>query len=231
MKEPNDCKSCNSRKNSVFKCAAQGTLTSITAEKTNLHFKKKEMIFHDSDSAKGFYCIKSGSVRTYKISQTGKVQTFQIEDGGKWLGFRDLISGEIFNHDAICVTDTEVCYIRKDTVGRLMRTDGSFQIEVMKYLASEWKKSENQAYAFSATTMDSRLAELLLTLQKAAGNLDEFSILITREIMGSCIGITTEALIRALSEFKKRGLIEIEKEKIKILNKEALQFYIETNFQ
>ncbi|MDX1958503.1 MAG: Crp/Fnr family transcriptional regulator [Leptospiraceae bacterium] len=223
MKELKDCKTCSSRQNSIFKCVNSSSIELINGEKSFYHFKKKESLFHEEEAAKGFYCIKSGLVRTYKISPNGKEQTFQIEGKGKWVGFRDMISSEVFNHEAVCLEDTEVCFIRKDLVNRLIRTDERFQIEVLKYLASEWKETENHMYSLATKQAYARLAELILTFQKASGDLQEFTLQVTREVMATCIGITTEALIRTLSEFKQKGWLELEKGKIHILNQEAIE--------
>lgn len=222
MKESKDCKSCSSRKNGVLNCVGDGVLEMISEEKCFYKFKKKEYIFHEEEKANGFYCLKSGSVRTFKVGTNGKEQTFQIEGKGKWLGFRDMISSETFNHDVVCLEDTEVCFIRKDLVSRLIKSDEKFQLEVMKYLATEWKEAENQMYSMSTKQSFTRLADLILTFQKTANNSDEFQISVTREVMATCIGITTEALIRALSELKQKGYLDMDKNNFKILNKDAL---------
>ncbi|HNO23766.1 MAG TPA: helix-turn-helix domain-containing protein [Leptospiraceae bacterium] len=46
---------------------------------------------------------------------------------------------------------------------------------------------------------------------------------ITREVMASIIGTTTESVIRALSDFKARGWIQLDKSKVIFLNLSALK--------
>lgn len=217
------CANCQSREFGVFKCIEHNTLDEISEKKSYFHFKKKDIIFKEHDKVEGFYCIQSGLVRTYKTSGSGKEQTFQIASRGKWLGFRDVISGGEYNHSSVCLEDVEVCYIPKEAVTSLIKSDEHFQIEVMKYLAEEWKEMENHVHSMGTKQIHSRLAELLITFHDASGTNDpSLNINVTREVMATCIGTTTETLIRALADFKDRNWIKIEKNKIELLNLKAL---------
>lgn len=217
------CASCLSKEHGVFKCASSTGLDKISAEKSFINFKKKDIIFKEHERMNGFYCIQSGLVRTYKTSISGKEQTFQIAGRGKWLGFRDLITGEESNHSSVCLEDVEVCFIPKETITDLIKSDADFQIEVMKYLADEWKEMENHVHSMGTKQIHSRLAELLITFHGASGATDnEVNINVTREVMATCIGTTTETLIRALADFKDRNWIRVEKNKIELINLKAL---------
>ncbi|MBL0263790.1 MAG: Crp/Fnr family transcriptional regulator [Leptospiraceae bacterium] len=204
-------------------------MESVDREKINTHFKKKEIIFHENEKIRGFYCIKSGLARIYKTTNTGKEQTFQIASRGKWLGFRDVISGLEYNHTAVCLEDSELCYISEETTKRLIKSDGMFQIEVLKYLAEEWKGIENHVHSMGTKQVHSRLAELLILFHNASDKDAEVSINVTREVMASCIGTTKETIIRSLSDFKDRNWIKVEKNNIKIVNPKALYTLAEAN--
>ena len=216
------CSTCPSREYGLFHCAGSDSLSEVSEEKIRLSFKKKEMIFQAQEIVTGFYCIEKGLVRTYKASVGGRVQTFQLASRGKWVGFRDAIGGEIYNHSAICVEDTIACYISKETILRLIKVDAAFQLEVMKYLADEWKVVENSMHSLGTKQIHSRLADLLITFSDAANKDSELTIDVTRDVMATCIGTTKETLIRSLSDFKDRKWIGINKNKIELLNRKVL---------
>jgi CRP/FNR family transcriptional regulator len=197
-------------------------MENVSRKKVLIHYKKKDIIFHENEKVSGFYCIKSGLARIYKTTSSGKEQTFQIASRGKWLGFRDIISGGEYNHTAVCLEDSEVCYISQATVAILIKADDQFQIEIVKYLADEWKGIENHVHSMGTKQVHSRLAELLILFHVASGNDEEVSINVTREVMASCIGTTKETIIRSLTDFKDRNWIQIEKNRIEIINKKAL---------
>lgn len=222
MEIKSHCASCSSRDHGTFRCVNSDTMENVSREKITIHYKKKDIIFRENEQVNGFYCIKSGLARIYKTTNTGKEQTFQIASRGKWLGFRDIISGGEYNHTAVCLEDSELCYISQETVARLIKADDQFQIEIVKYLAEEWKGIENHVHSMGTKQVHSRLAELLILFHVASGTDEEVSINVTREVMASCIGTTKETIIRSLTDFKDRNWIRIEKNKIEILNKKAL---------
>lgn len=218
MKIENACKSCANRPNTPFACVGSGTLDFLSATTCVKVMEKNEMLLNEGDRADGFYCIKRGSIRNFKTSYAGKEQTFHISKGGDWIGFRDAISGENFNHSSLCLEETEVCFIEKSLISRMMKNDDKFQMEIMKYLASEWKDAENQVYSLGTKQVHNKLAELLLTFRKASENQDQIELKVTREVMASIIGVTTESLVRALSDFKARDWISSEKNTISFRN-------------
>ncbi|MBP6738978.1 MAG: Crp/Fnr family transcriptional regulator [Leptospiraceae bacterium] len=216
------CSTCPSRDYGVFHCAGLDSLSEVSEEKVRLNFKKKEMVFHAQEIVTGFYCIEKGLVRTYKANIGARAQTFQLASRGKWIGFRDAIAGADYNHSAMCMEDTVLCYIPKETILRLIKVDPSFQLEVMKYLAEEWKVVENNVHSLGTKQIHSRLADLLITFSDAANKDSELTIDVTREVMATCIGTTKETLIRSLSDFKDRKWIGIDKNKIELLNRKVL---------
>ena len=73
--------------------------------------------------------------------------------------------------------------------------------------------------------MKDRLAEALMMLREFYG-LEEDGMTIkgslTREDLANIVGTATETIIRLLSEFKDKKIIELDHKKIKILNQQAL---------
>ena len=98
----------------------EATLDEVSSDKSFYNLKERHH-FKESEKMSGFYCIQSGLVRTFKTSGSSKEQTFQIAGKGKWLGFRDIISGEESNHSSVCLEDVEVCFIPKETITKLIK--------------------------------------------------------------------------------------------------------------
>lgn len=216
------CLNCKSRQHSVFKNVDSETLNSLSDFKVLNSYTKKEIMFEKDKLVEGFFCVKKGLVRTLRNSKNGKEQTFDLATEGKWIGFRDMISNEKYSQTAICLENTEACFIKLDSYEKLLKDSYSFQREMTIYLAKEWKKTEDKVYSLGIKQTHERLAELLITFSSGENSNDKIELRLTREVMASCIGTNTETLIRALSDFKDRNWIEIEKNKIHILDKKAL---------
>lgn len=218
-----DCYFCSNRHKSVLKCVSMDTLDKINSTKEFKLFRKNDTLIEAGNRADGFYFIKSGCVRVFRNSPSGKEQTFSIRRPGEWVGFRDLLAGSTFSQSAEALDNVEACYIQKNVLEELMKEDPTLQMEILKQMAIEWKQLEDQTVALGTKQVHSKIAELLISFLAASGDDLEIELNLTREIMASMVGTTTETLVRALSDFKNRDWIEINKNRIRFLNIEALK--------
>jgi len=223
-----NCLNCQSRDRSLFHCLDDTFLDKISSEKEGMAIKKGTILFKAGDPADTFYCIKSGLVRTYRLSGQGKEQTFRIKTTGDWVGCRDVILSDIYYYAAVCMNDVQACAFPKSVINEL-NNDPVFQHELLVQMAKFWRDSENQIYSLGTKQIHSKLAEFLITFYKSNNCEEEVTLSVTREIIASIIGTTTESVIRSLSDFKAREWIDIDKNKILFKNVSALQSIAEIN--
>ncbi|MCC5815765.1 MAG: Crp/Fnr family transcriptional regulator [Leptospira sp.] len=220
MESP-DCGLCPTRNHSILQSANSETLEKINNGKNFGIYAKNSLIFKTGDPATGFYFLKKGLVRSFKQS-AGKEQTFHIRGPGDWIGFRDALAGDVYFHSTECLEDVEACFIDKILAQHLIHDDVNFQTEVFRQMAKEWRESETQVVSLGTKQVHSKLAELLLTLKKGSGGSSELELKITREVLASIIGTKTETLVRALTDFKNRDIVRVDKNRIIINNTDAL---------
>ncbi len=94
----------------------------------------------------------------------------------------------------------------------------------MNYVIPE-KNQFSAIYHLAQKPVLERLAEVILMLKDYYGYGESDNILditITREEIANIAGTSTESAIRLLTEMKKKGIIDFEGKKIKILKKEDL---------
>ncbi|MCB1159816.1 MAG: Crp/Fnr family transcriptional regulator [Leptospiraceae bacterium] len=222
MNKFSDCNECGVRNKTNFNHLHSNFLNELSCHKQAVFFKKGESVFQRGDDVKGFFCINQGSIRTFIVSSLGKEQSFNICYPGDWVGYRDTIIGDIYNHSAVCLEDVYACFVSKSKVEEFIQRDSDFQHEILKDMAKNWRDSENQAYSLGTKQIHSKLAELLIAFYNSSEISPEIELKITREVMASMIGTTTESVIRALSDFKVRNWISLEKNKIVIQDYNAI---------
>ncbi|WP_411822476.1 Crp/Fnr family transcriptional regulator [Leptospira sp. 'Mane'] len=182
---------------------------------------KNQILFSEGDTATGFYIVEKGSFRSFRSSgNAGKQQTFQIYTSGKWLGIRDAAYGGTYLHNAIALEDSVVQFIEESELKRLLNSNAEFQSFVFYQVAKDSVEAENKIYSLGTRQVHAKLSEFLL--QSMDLNEEEVELPITREVIASIIGVTTETLVRALTDLKSRGWVDIDKRKVCVKNRLAL---------
>ncbi|MBM9498691.1 Crp/Fnr family transcriptional regulator [Leptospira sp. 201903071] len=194
----------------------------LTDSQNTKHFEKNALLFSEGDSSNGFYIVRKGYVRSFRHSKTNdKQQTFKIHYPGSWVGFRDAVMGGTYRHDAVALEDTEVQFVSQFEIQELLHTNREFSDMAFDKMTQECVEAENKIYSMGIRHTHAKLSEFLLERMKEVGA--EIELPFTRDVLASIIGATTETLVRALSDFKCRDWIEIEKRKILIKNEAALE--------
>lgn len=210
------CEQCIVRQFSSLKALNKEELLKMADCKTSFTIKKGESIFEEGDTLKGIFCIKDGVCKLSKLSSNGKDQIVKLIKPGELLGQRSMISEEITNLSAVALEDMEVCFIPKSEILGFFNDNNKFSMNVMKSICGDLKDADDHMVSMAQKTVKERLAETLIYLLDTFGKNEDDSlhIQLSRDELAGMIGTATESCIRLLSEFNKKGLIEIIGKKI-----------------
>jgi CRP-like cAMP-binding protein len=219
------CQQCIVRQFNSFKELSREELIKLSNCKTVKKIKKGEILFEEHEHLNGIFCIKDGVCKVSKMSANGRNQIISLVKKGSLLGERSLISNEVSNLKAVALEDMEVCFIPKEEIIADLQKNPNFSMDVLKTMADNLKQADNLIVDMAQKTVKQRLAESLMYLNKNY-NFSEDSFIdvqLSRDDFADIIGAATESTIRLISEFKKKGLIEIKGKKITILNESELE--------
>jgi len=188
------------------------------------HFKKNEVIFHQGKNITGCYIVLSGVVKQYKTGVEGKDYILRLAKPFEILGYRSALSEEPACNTSSVIEDSDVYFIPKYCLFHLVKTNGTFALELLQISCLEMEESHLLITEIAQKSVRERLAELLLTLKNKFGNNEKghLNILLSREEYANIVGTSTESVIRLLSEFKAERYIDIIGKAITILNEKAL---------
>ncbi len=190
-----------------------------------IHYKKKEVIFHEADQPSYLYFLNSGKVKTYKIHDDGKEYVTSLYKNGDFFGYTTLLENTSYADSAMTLEECEVCKIPKNDFLSLLYKNRDIAGKFIKMLSNHVTEREKQLLSLAYDTVRKRLAEALLLLVEryAEKGKKDLRISVTRDDLASLAGTTTETAIRCLSEFKSDQLINIEGREIIILDSEGLK--------
>lgn len=219
------CEQCIVRQLSSLKELTKDELIRISHCKTSQIIRKGETIFEEGEHVNGVFCVKSGVCKVSKMSENGRDQIIHLVKSGDLLGERSLINDEASNLKAVAINDMEVCFIPKNEIMRDLDENHNFTMSILKGLASNLKNADNTIVDMGQKTVKQRLAQTLIYLKDTFGvnENNAIDINLSREDFANIIGTATETTIRLLSEFKKKGIIQLKGKEISILDEKNLK--------
>ncbi len=192
----------------------QEALTSISIEREIRTFRKRDTIYQEDDFPKRLYFLASGKIKLVKTSEMGKEYITDIVNEGNFIGYQALISGIEYTETAVAMEDCELSLIPKEDFYALLYNNRDFSTQFIKMLANQSIEKEEQLLSLAYHSIRQRVAEALLKLYQRYEN-EGISIL--RDDLAAMVGTAKESVIRTLTDFKKEGLIEINRSNITIL--------------
>ncbi len=145
---------------------------------------------------------------------------------GELLGL-DGISTEIHTCNAIALEDSEICSIPFSRLESLSREIHNLQHHFHKVMSREIVRDHGVMMLLGTMRAEERLAAFLLNLSQrftARGfSHAEFYLRMTREEIGSYLGLKLETVSRAFSRFQEEGYIAVQQKHIRILDVNGLK--------
>ncbi len=199
-------------------------LLEFNAEKKVHLLKKGDEIIQEGATPKGIYCLVKGTAKLFKVGFNGKEQILRFVNEGDIIGYRSILSGELFGASATAMSNCEIYYVPEKFFLKLLEVNPNLAFNILQRIAKDLGEYARTITYLAQKTVRERLAEVLLLLETKLGtDKDGFiNISLTREETANLIGTATESAIRLISEFKQDQLIEVEGRKIKILEHKKL---------
>lgn len=215
-------------KSYLFKKLSEDELKHISNFKKEIVFEKGEEIIKEGDPTDEFLYLKVGLV---KLGLKGEHQKERIVSIARPLDFVSLISTFSSTHYKYSVTALEksvVCSIDLTCMKEVIKKNGDFALELIEHVSSSSNNVILSTYDIDDKNLRGRIAYILLWFSEKIYEKRTFDLPISRKEIGELINMTTENVIRILSEFRKDKIIRIDGKTIEILNFELLELLNKT---
>jgi CRP/FNR family transcriptional regulator, anaerobic regulatory protein len=216
------CSDCNMRKLCLptgMSSAEQQQLDSLVANHKRI--TRGETLFRENDNFEFLYVIRSGFFKTSVLIEDGRDQVTGFHMAGDMLGLDGIGSG-VHNCDAVALEDAEVCIISFRQYERLSHSIESLHAHLYKLMSHEIARDHNMMLLLGTMRAEERLAAFLLNLSErfsARGySPREFILRMTREEIGSYLGLKLETVSRMFSKFHDDGLVSAQQKHIHIMD-------------
>lgn len=188
--------------------------------------KRGAMLFRTGERFTSLYAIRTGFFKTCVASEDGRDQVTGFQMAGEILGL-DGIVNDHHTCDAVALEDTEVCVMSFDRLEEFSREITSLQRHVHKILSREIVREHGVMLMLGSMRAEERLAMFLLNLVKRLHtrgfSQSELILRMTREEIGSFLGLKLETVSRTFSRFVEEHVIEVKQRHVRIIDPAALR--------
>lgn len=188
--------------------------------------KRGSLLFHNGEPFSSLYAIRTGFFKTSVATEDGRDQVTGFQMAGEIIGL-DGIVNDHHTCDAVALEDAEVCVMPFDRLEELSREVTVLQNHVHKVMSREIVREHGVMLLLGSMRAEERLAAFVLNLVQrlsARGfSGSELVLRMTREEIGSYLGLKLETVSRTFSKFVEDGIVEVKQRHIRILDTDALK--------
>jgi len=213
-------------------CVMRNLITSYVPEEDNdvlcrvrrqKSFKKGEIIVKQGDPIIDFFYIKSGIVKLSATTESQRTHIISIAKPHDYISLLTVFHGKQYAYTMTAIEYTEICIFPLNLIIDMAMRYSNLAIGLLKKSSKTSDDIIDRFVQNNSRNLRGRIAMTLLDFSKEIYKSRIFELPISRKEIAELIGMTTENVIRILSEFKKEEIIRIEGKEIEILDFERLQ--------
>jgi CRP/FNR family transcriptional regulator len=221
------CSNCNLRELCMPVDLSPADLERIdTLVGTRRKISRGESLYHNGESFNSLYAIRTGFFKTSVTLEDGREQVTGFQMAGEIMGLDGIVSDH-HTCDAVALENAEVCVMPFEKIEELSREVNALQHHVHKIMSREIVREHGVMMMLGSMRAEERLAAFLLNLTTrlhARGfSRSELVLRMTREEIGSYLGLKIETVSRTFSKLVEDGVLEVKQKNLRILKPETLR--------
>jgi len=217
-----NCSDCK-LKSMLYNHLSNDEMTSMCYSKAEKPYKKGEIIIDEGTPIESFIYLKEGLVKLFKRIDNSKSQIISVAKPFDFVSLLSVFSNTTYNFSVSALEDSTVCIVDLKQIKDLIRKNGSFALDIIEKMNIASDSIINSYLDRNRKNLRGRIAYILLYFSDEIYKQDKFEIPVSRKEIAELIEMTTENVIRVMSEFRKDKIIQINGKEISILKKDMLK--------
>ncbi|MCE9639626.1 MAG: fumarate/nitrate reduction transcriptional regulator Fnr [Betaproteobacteria bacterium] len=224
------CQSCGLRE----LCLPAGLCSQDMEQLNNIIDRKPPLkhgdyLYRAGGSLQSLYAVRTGFLKSCVLHDDGREQVAGFHMMGELLGMDAIGSGKHIS-DAIALEDSEICEIPFRDFEHLSHELPTLQRHFHRVMSREIARDYGVMLLLGSMRAEERLAAFLLNLSQrfaARGySATRFILRMTRQEIGSYLGLKLETVSRAFSHFQSEGIVAVQNKNIEIKEPERLRMLL-----
>ncbi|WMW82282.1 helix-turn-helix domain-containing protein [Undibacterium cyanobacteriorum] len=192
----------------------------------HVRYKAGQRIHRIGQAFDTLYIVNSGFVKTLHIDEFGNEQVLSFPMKGDILGI-DGIHKQHYASEAVALSDCDMILVPYKTFAALGRIHCELEQAMFSVMSREIVREQMMISMLSALSAEAKVARFLTNLGERFSQMGysgrSFNLRMTRQEIGSYLGLTLETVSRTLSALNELGMISVEQREINLLDTAALK--------
>ncbi len=205
----------------IFRDLGADDLDWLAAHTTMVTARRGQLVYMPGETSEALFLLKAGRVRIYRLSADGKKLVLSTLDPETFFGDMPLAGQQMYGAFAEALDDCTLCVLGRADLERLIETRPRVAIRLLEVVGRRLVEAESASEELAFKSIPARLATLLLRLSNASQG--DTLVGHTHQDLAEMIGTYRETATQTLDDFKRRGLVDLGRKHIRILDRSGLQ--------
>ncbi|MEP7125330.1 MAG: Crp/Fnr family transcriptional regulator [Byssovorax sp.] len=189
--------------------------------------EKGRLLIAQGDAATNVALLGMGRVRLTRVLGDTRSLSIGYRGAGDILGEAALGGVQSHRENAVATEDVEALMVPAQTMKALMTSDPPLAAALLQVMVERHHDTEERLASMLFRNVEARLCEFLTKAAARWGIPEPRGVLIaapfTHQEMANMIGSTRETVTLTLGDLRRAGVLEIDRRRIVVLNKDALK--------
>lgn len=187
-----------------------------------------EMLFAQGDEGDCLYLIDQGVVRIFRVTPGGKEITLALRMSPEFVGDMSLLDGLPRSASACAQGDRCRCWVlQRSDLQQLIQNQPETALAMLRVLSRRLREAGDHLEEMAFSTIQQRLATLLLRLCEAEGEAEGTAILlptwVSYQSLSTMLGTARECVNRVAVELVESGALTRRGRRLLVTNLEVLE--------
>ncbi|HEU5311432.1 MAG TPA: Crp/Fnr family transcriptional regulator [Candidatus Eisenbacteria bacterium] len=191
----------------------------LTRERT---YPKGSVILFQGDPGDSLYVLRQGRAKVVLIGEDGREVILGVLEPGAHFGELALIDDQPRSAHVIAMEDSQLLILRREDFRRRVEANPSVAWALLTELSRRLRRADQKIGGLVLLDVPGRISRLLLDLSSESSN-GTIEKPLTHQTIAQMIGASRETVSRAMKDFQEEGLIRVERRRIAVANRDALE--------
>jgi CRP-like cAMP-binding protein len=210
----------------IFRPLGPNVVAAVSQRLLLADYRPGQLIFAEGEPGDRLYIIASGKVKVACRAPGGREMVQAVLGPSDMCGELAVFDSGPRSSTATAVTEVRAMFAERAALRACITDHPEIAEQLLRVLARRLRRTIDNQVELMATDVPGRLARLLLQLGQQFGSQNDGAIYVshdlTQEELAQLIGASRETVNQALTDFARRGWIQLSDKSVLILDSEHL---------